>query len=67
MHEWLRKDKTARMTTGLTLTDEMLKMSRTLQQPSRCVQKYMSSNLQSMDIEMHEKEIAMTVLNELPL
>eukprot|EP00171_Calliarthron_tuberculosum_P021161 IDg21161t1 len=102
LQKWLRKDKTARMTIGLTLSDEMLKnvthtttalemwteicnvhqrhtlvnklsarrdfYTATMQSGEKMLNyinrvRQMGSTLQSMDVEIHDKEIAMTVLN----
>ncbi len=105
LHKWIRKDKTARMTIGLTLSDEMLKnvchtetalemwqeicnvhQRHTLlnklaarrdfytatMKPGEKMLVYinrvrqMASVLESMGVEIDDKELAMAVLNGLP-
>ncbi len=43
LQKWVRKDKTARMTIGLTLSDEMLEKLVTLRRLSRCGKKFSMS------------------------
>eukprot|EP00171_Calliarthron_tuberculosum_P023586 IDg23586t1 len=105
VQKWLRKDKTARMTIGLTLSDEMLKnvshtstalemweeicnvyqrhtllnklsarrefYTATMQSGEKMLAyinriRQMASVLQSMDVTIGDKELAMAVLNGLP-